>query len=70
MALYERKQKVVEAREYTADVDGIVVSAVKGEQRVKKGDYLVGNQPGKVVVMTKDEFFAEYEPSDIVIAIP
>lgn len=56
-----QKVTTVEAREY----DGnklIVVNDVLGEQVANKGDYLIGGERGKVSVMAKAVFEAQYQP--------
>lgn len=59
MATYQ-KVETVEARQY----DGpkiTVVSDKLGEQTAVAGDYLVGTERGKVTVVSKATFEAEYE---------
>ncbi len=61
MALYIRKNAPVEARQYEEETPLHVVSHSLGEQTAKKGDWLVGNERGKVTVVTAAKFAEEYE---------
>lgn len=62
MATFQRKQRTVEAVVYEADMPLRVVSHEKGEQTANKGDYLIGNERGKITVVSEEAFLADYEP--------
>lgn len=66
MATYNRKVTSIEARQYEGP-KLVVISESKGEQIANTGDFLVGNEPGKVYVVAKEQFLAEYEEAGEVV---
>jgi hypothetical protein len=62
MATHRKKVVEVEARKYLGPASLTVIHDLKGEQRAKKGDWLVGNEKGKIEVVTDTEFQQMYEP--------
>lgn len=61
--LYTRKVTSLEARQYEG-AKLVVISDSKGEQIANTGDFLVGTEPGKVFVVAKADFLAEYESQE------
>jgi hypothetical protein len=64
MANYRLKRDAtVAARQHTDNFDLRVVSEAKGAQTARKGmgDWLIGDQKGKVFVMPDLQFKADYE---------
>lgn len=61
MPTFQRKTHTIEAREHTDGHALVVVSDEKGQQVARKGDYLVGNERGKITVWDKADFEREYE---------
>jgi chromosome segregation ATPase len=62
MAEYISKAEAVEARQYDGEQTLVVVNDDRGEMRANKGDWLVGNERGKVYVMSDAAFTARFQP--------
>jgi predicted nucleic acid-binding Zn-ribbon protein len=62
MAQYISKAEAVEARQYDGEQPLTVVNDDRGEMRAYKGDWLVGNERGKVYVMSDGAFNARFQP--------
>jgi hypothetical protein len=62
IGLYIQKNiKPVSARQHDSDVPVLVISEQKGQQTARKNDWLVGNERGKVYVMSPEAFAAAFE---------
>lgn len=61
MAKFRVKQPIVEARQHDGSTI-TVIHDVKGEQRAKKGDWLVGSERGQIEVLSDVAFKAKYAP--------
>ena len=62
MAKYQ-KLVIVEARKYEGP-KLTVIHDVLGEQTANDGDYLLGNERGKIKVVTAEKFTADYVPCE------
>jgi hypothetical protein len=61
---YTRKVASIEAREHEGP-KLVVISDSKGEQLCNTGDFLIGAEPGKVFVIAKADFLADFEPAAV-----
>lgn len=61
MATHRKKVVEVEARKYEGTASLTVMHDVKGEQRAKAGDWLVGNEKGQIEVVKDADFQRDYE---------
>lgn len=62
MATHRKKVVEVEARKYMGPANLSVMHDFKGQQSAKKGDWLVGNEKGKIEVVSDADFQQQYEP--------
>ena len=58
MAKYRIKEPIVEARQHLNSFNLKVISEQKGQQVAHKGDWLVGDERGKIYVLTQAKFDA------------
>lgn len=59
--LYQRKPEIVEARQHQGPRLTVIHDEL-GQLQAHAGDWLVGNERGKVRVMTNEQFQREFEP--------